>query len=42
MKALVAADGDRTLGFAMIGAEAGEVVAMVISWPAASNSSNEA
>ena len=29
MKALVAADGDRILGFAMIGAEAGEVMAAV-------------
>jgi pyruvate/2-oxoglutarate dehydrogenase complex dihydrolipoamide dehydrogenase (E3) component len=29
MKALVAADGDRILGFAMIGAEAGEVMAVV-------------
>jgi pyruvate/2-oxoglutarate dehydrogenase complex dihydrolipoamide dehydrogenase (E3) component len=29
MKALVEADGDRVLGFAMIGAEAGEVVAVV-------------
>ena len=29
MKALVAADGDRILGFAMIGADAGEVMAVV-------------
>ena len=29
MKALVAADGDRILGFAMLGAEAGEVMAVV-------------
>jgi pyruvate/2-oxoglutarate dehydrogenase complex dihydrolipoamide dehydrogenase (E3) component len=29
MKALVAADGDRILGFAMFGPEAGEVVAVV-------------
>jgi pyruvate/2-oxoglutarate dehydrogenase complex dihydrolipoamide dehydrogenase (E3) component len=29
MKALVEADGDRILGFTMIGAEAGEVVAVV-------------
>jgi pyruvate/2-oxoglutarate dehydrogenase complex dihydrolipoamide dehydrogenase (E3) component len=29
MKALVAADGDHILGFAMIGAEAGEVMAVV-------------
>jgi pyruvate/2-oxoglutarate dehydrogenase complex dihydrolipoamide dehydrogenase (E3) component len=42
MKALVAADGDRILGFAMIGAEAGEVMAMAVSRPAAGNSSNEA
>ena len=42
MKALVAADGDRILGFAMPGAEADEVVAVVVSKPAAGNSSNEA
>jgi pyruvate/2-oxoglutarate dehydrogenase complex dihydrolipoamide dehydrogenase (E3) component len=29
MKALVEADGDRIIGFAMLGAEAGEVVAVV-------------
>jgi pyruvate/2-oxoglutarate dehydrogenase complex dihydrolipoamide dehydrogenase (E3) component len=29
MKALVATDGDRILGFAMLGAEAGEVMAVV-------------
>jgi len=29
MKALVEADGDRIVGFAMLGAEAGEVVAVV-------------
>ena len=29
MKALVAADGDQTLGFTMLGAEAGEVMAVV-------------
>jgi hypothetical protein len=40
MKALVAAVGDRILGFAMIGAEAGIVMAMVVSGPAAGNSTN--
>jgi pyruvate/2-oxoglutarate dehydrogenase complex dihydrolipoamide dehydrogenase (E3) component len=29
MKALIATDDDRVLGFAMLGAEAGEVVAAV-------------
>ena len=29
MKALVAADGDRILGFTIFGAEAGEVMAVV-------------